>query len=96
MTGSPFANHAATDNNTPYRMSNTNDWKWVFFLLQSSIEVDSCGEWHHLHQHQGALAHTFRYEMRREPQEIIPKLWLGPFQASTNLAKMQALGLTHV
>lgn len=45
---------------------------------------------------QEALADTLRYEMRREPQEIIPKLWLGPFQASTNLAKMQALGLTHV
>lgn len=34
--------------------------------------------------------------MRREAQEIIPGLWLGPFQASTNLAMMNSLRITHV
>jgi serine/threonine/tyrosine-interacting protein len=37
-----------------------------------------------------------RYEMRREAQVIIPGLWLGPFQASTNLHLMNSLRITHV
>jgi serine/threonine/tyrosine-interacting protein len=34
--------------------------------------------------------------MRREAQMIIPQLYLGPFQASINLDKMLAMGITHV
>lgn len=37
-----------------------------------------------------------RYEMRREAQEILPGLYLGPFQASTNMAKLRSMGVTHM
>lgn len=39
---------------------------------------------------------TYRYEMRREAQEIIPGLYLGPLQSSLNLGRMNDLGITHV
>jgi len=38
----------------------------------------------------------WRYEMRRECQEIIPGLLLGPFQVSKDLATLQSLGVTHI
>ncbi|KII90583.1 hypothetical protein PLICRDRAFT_157805 [Plicaturopsis crispa FD-325 SS-3] len=38
----------------------------------------------------------WRYEMRRECQEIVPGLLLGPFQASKSLETLQALGVTHI
>ncbi|KAF8513786.1 protein-tyrosine phosphatase-like protein, partial [Gautieria morchelliformis] len=38
----------------------------------------------------------FRYEMRRECQEIIPRLHLGPFQVSKSLDTLQQLGITHI
>ncbi|CAE6419749.1 unnamed protein product [Rhizoctonia solani] len=38
----------------------------------------------------------WRYEMRRDCQEIFPGLLLGPFQASKDLDRMRALGITHV
>lgn len=34
--------------------------------------------------------------MRREAQEIIPGLYLGPLQSSLNLGRMNDLGITHV
>ncbi|TXT13795.1 hypothetical protein VHUM_01162 [Vanrija humicola] len=34
--------------------------------------------------------------MRREAQEVLPGLYLGPFQASTNMAKLRAMGITHI
>lgn len=34
--------------------------------------------------------------MRREAQLIIPGVYLGPFQASTNLNKLETLGITHM
>lgn len=37
-----------------------------------------------------------RYEMRRECQEIIPGLLLGPFQASKSLEVLNSLGVTHM
>ena len=37
-----------------------------------------------------------RYEMRRECQEILPGLILGPLQAAKSLNVLQALGVTHV
>ncbi|KAH6911543.1 protein-tyrosine phosphatase-like protein [Coprinopsis sp. MPI-PUGE-AT-0042] len=38
----------------------------------------------------------WRYEMRRECQEILPGLFLGPFVASKSLETLQSLGITHV
>ena len=37
-----------------------------------------------------------RYEMRRECQEILPGLLLGPFQASKELDRLQSLKITHM
>ena len=37
-----------------------------------------------------------RYEMRRECQEILPGLILGPLQASKSLDILRGLGVTHV
>lgn len=34
--------------------------------------------------------------MRRDCQEIMPGLLLGPFQVSKELPKLQALGITHM
>lgn len=34
--------------------------------------------------------------MRREAQEIIPGLYVGPYQSSRDLGKLQQLGITHV
>ncbi|KIM78531.1 hypothetical protein PILCRDRAFT_824434 [Piloderma croceum F 1598] len=38
----------------------------------------------------------WRYEMRRECQEILPGLLLGPFQASKSLEILQGLHITHI
>ncbi|TDL17722.1 phosphatases II [Rickenella mellea] len=38
----------------------------------------------------------WRYEMRRESQEILPGLLLGAFQVSKSLESLQALGVTHI
>lgn len=38
----------------------------------------------------------WRYEMRREAQEILPGLLLGPFQPSVKLPILQSLGITHI
>ncbi|KAK7056673.1 hypothetical protein VNI00_002390 [Paramarasmius palmivorus] len=38
----------------------------------------------------------WRYEMRRECQEILPGLLLGPFVASKSLETLQSLGITHI
>jgi serine/threonine/tyrosine-interacting protein len=37
-----------------------------------------------------------RYEMRRECQEILPGLLLGPFVASKSLETLLSLGVTHM
>lgn len=37
-----------------------------------------------------------RYEMRRECQEILPGLLLGPFVASKSLPTLESLGITHM
>ncbi|KAL1411305.1 hypothetical protein Q8F55_002256 [Vanrija albida] len=42
------------------------------------------------------LLKEWKYEMRREAQEILPGLYLGPFQASTNMAKLRSMGITHI
>ncbi|KAG8701215.1 hypothetical protein FRC08_004219 [Ceratobasidium sp. 394] len=38
----------------------------------------------------------WRYEMRRDCQEIIPGLLLGPFQTSKSLERLTELGVTHM
>ncbi|KAG6845611.1 hypothetical protein H0H87_006664 [Tephrocybe sp. NHM501043] len=38
----------------------------------------------------------WRYEMRRECQEILPGLWLGPFVASKSLPTLKQLQITHI
>jgi len=45
---------------------------------------------------QGPADVEWRYEMRRECQEILPGLLLGPFQASKSLEVLQSLGVTHI
>ena len=41
-------------------------------------------------------ANDDRYEMRRECQEILPGLILGPLQAAKSLDILRSLGITHV
>lgn len=38
----------------------------------------------------------WKYEMRREAQQIIPGLYLGPYQSSRLLEPLQRLGITHI
>ncbi|KAM0751554.1 phosphatases II [Meredithblackwellia eburnea MCA 4105] len=38
----------------------------------------------------------WRYEMRREAQETLPGVYVGPFQPSWKLQTLQDLGITHV
>ncbi|KAI9206122.1 tyrosine phosphatase-like protein-like protein [Polychytrium aggregatum] len=38
----------------------------------------------------------WRYEMRREIQEIVPGLFLGPYSCSKNLQDLQSKGITHM
>ncbi|KAH8917916.1 phosphatases II [Atractiella rhizophila] len=41
-------------------------------------------------------APEWRYEMRRHSQEILPGLFVGPFQAAKNKEALQKDGITHV
>ncbi|KAF4617602.1 hypothetical protein D9613_005988 [Agrocybe pediades] len=45
---------------------------------------------------QGPVDVEWRYEMRRECQEILPGLLLGPFVASKSLDTLLNLGVTHM
>ncbi|KAH7103407.1 phosphatases II [Auriculariales sp. MPI-PUGE-AT-0066] len=45
---------------------------------------------------QGNTENEWRYEMRRDCQEITPGLLLGPFQVSKELPKLQQLQITHI
>ncbi|KAI7933184.1 hypothetical protein MJO28_017782 [Puccinia striiformis f. sp. tritici] len=38
----------------------------------------------------------WQYEMRREAQEILPSIYLGPFQASSDLSSLQKNRITHI
>lgn len=62
--------------------------------------VDPSKGWRPCHIHGGPAAHAHkaddRYEMRREAQEIIPGVFLGPIQASTNLNRLKSMGITHM
>ena len=46
--------------------------------------------------HRGLTPLCSRYEMRRQCQEILPRLYLGPLQASKSLETLQSLGITHM
>ncbi|KAI9098271.1 protein-tyrosine phosphatase-like protein [Phlyctochytrium arcticum] len=41
-------------------------------------------------------ANDWRYEMRREMQEILPGLWLGPYQCSKDLETLKSRRITHI
>jgi len=45
---------------------------------------------------QGPQDVEWKYEMRRECQEILPGLLLGPFQASKSLDMLRKLSVTHI
>ncbi|KAL5501603.1 hypothetical protein ACEPAH_8863 [Sanghuangporus vaninii] len=45
---------------------------------------------------QGPSEVEWRYEMRRECQEILPNVFLGPFQASKSLETLKRIGITHI
>ncbi|KAG6841021.1 hypothetical protein C0991_002569 [Blastosporella zonata] len=45
---------------------------------------------------QGPVDVEWKYEMRRECQEILPGLWLGPFVASKSLETLKQLNITHI
>ncbi|GBE84883.1 protein-tyrosine phosphatase-like protein [Sparassis latifolia] len=45
---------------------------------------------------QGPADVEWSYEMRRQCQEILPNLLLGPLQASKSLETLQSLGITHI
>ncbi|GAA5936903.1 uncharacterized protein JCM15063_000096 [Sporobolomyces koalae] len=49
-----------------------------------------------LEEQYGANKKEWRYEMRREAQEVVPGLYIGPFQPSCKLEILRALGVTHV
>lgn len=38
----------------------------------------------------------WRYEMRRTAQEVLPGLFVGPYQSSKSLEELHALGITHI
>lgn len=38
----------------------------------------------------------WRYEQRREMQEILPSIFLGPYSATRNLEELQRAGITHI
>lgn len=41
-------------------------------------------------------APDWRYEMRRQAQEIVPGLFIGPYQSSRSLEELRALGITDI
>ncbi|KAM5534952.1 hypothetical protein V8D89_011325 [Ganoderma adspersum] len=45
---------------------------------------------------QGPSDVEWTYEMRRQCQEILPHLFLGPLQASKSLDTLKSLGITHI
>ncbi|PIL22602.1 hypothetical protein GSI_15292 [Ganoderma sinense ZZ0214-1] len=45
---------------------------------------------------QGPSDIEWTYEMRRQCQEILPHLFLGPLQASKSLDTLKSLGITHI
>ncbi|KAG0241311.1 hypothetical protein BGW41_006030 [Actinomortierella wolfii] len=44
----------------------------------------------------GSIQMEWRYEQRREMQEIVPGVFLGPYAATRDLARLQQAGITHI
>ncbi|KAF9581411.1 hypothetical protein BGW38_001586 [Lunasporangiospora selenospora] len=45
---------------------------------------------------QNGLVLEWRYEQRREMQEILPSIYLGPYSTTRNLEELQREGITHI
>lgn len=43
-----------------------------------------------------AEAPNWKYDMRRDAQQIVPGLWLGPFTVATNKSRLLEMGVTHM
>jgi serine/threonine/tyrosine-interacting protein len=65
-------------------------------VVQGPVDV----EWRQANKLPPVIASTdtvqFRYEMRRECQEILPGLLLGPFIASKSLETLSSLKVSHM
>ncbi|BEI84972.1 hypothetical protein CcaverHIS002_0503730 [Cutaneotrichosporon cavernicola] len=44
----------------------------------------------------GMHVQEWKYEMRRQAQAVLPNLYLGPFQASTDLGRLREKRITHI
>lgn len=60
-------------------------WGTLFIQTQVDIAEQSLG-----------ISSTRKYEMRREMQETLPGLWLGPIQSAKNVESLKAHGITHI
>ncbi|KAG0349386.1 hypothetical protein BG004_007013 [Podila humilis] len=54
-----------------------------------------------LHHYRQLISHNvavleWRYEQRREMQEILPCIFLGPYSATRNLEALEKAGITHI
>ena len=69
------------------------EWKYALCLSFHSLEVPK-----HLRRPSPPppSVNDCRYEMRRECQEILPGLILGPLQAAKSLDILRGLQVTHV
>lgn len=57
------------------------EWKYVYLILIAFLPLTVTNR---------------RYEMRREAQEILPGLYLGPFMASKSMETLKKLNITHM
>ncbi|KAI1320569.1 hypothetical protein EDD11_000531 [Mortierella claussenii] len=62
---------------------------------QQDTFVDRLDLYRHL-INQNAPALEWRYEQRREMQEILPAIFLGPYSATRNLEELKKAGITHI
>lgn len=92
FSSSPYGRFCATvPTFGPRRQSFTMERNALAALDNVSPELAAL-EALHVNTRQG----EWRYEMRREAQEILPGLLLGPFQPSVKLPVLHKLGITHV
>ena len=67
------------------------------FVLPSSLSLASAAR---RHRPQAWILLTssdvYRYEMRRQCQEILPGVLLGPLQVSKSLDTLKSLNITHM
>ncbi|KAI7898065.1 TIP-1 family-domain-containing protein [Cokeromyces recurvatus] len=92
----PFDNDTVSCNKLMKALTDTSQLENVQKMLQAiGIEVLSNGQIHFLGSVQCPID-DWRYEMRREIQEIIPGLFLGPFSACRKTNELKDLGITHI